>query len=343
MLNSKNLILAGGLLAITGSANAAYEIKISDEDTITFGGFIKMDARYVDGDVGYRDFWIGGGASGVEASQIKFFANESRINTKFVHGEVTGFIEMDFYGGGGNEVISNSYHPRIRHATIKYQDLVVGQTWSTFMNTSSLAETADFAGPHVAEPFIRNTQIRYSTGNWQLAIENPESYKGDPTNDSLPDFVAKYQFKGDWGNVSVAGLARQLNTVGGEEKGAFGMSVAGRIKTSGKDDFRFAVSAGDIGRYVGTTASTDLVGEAVESSVSVMAAYRHFWSDVTRSSVFYGKTTTDLSDRDRSHYGINLFKNYTPNLTFGIEFGQYVVDDQDADSIYAQFSVKYVL
>lgn len=343
MFNSKKLFLTAGLLAFAGTADASYDLNLNHDQKLSFGGFIKIDARYVDGNVGYRDFWIGGGATGVDASQVKFFANESRFNAKYVSGDVTGFIELDFYGGDGNEIITNGYNPRIRHATINYENLVVGQTWSTFMNTSSLAETADFGGPHVAEPFIRNTMIRYIAGNWQVALENPESYQGDPDNDSVPDFVAKYQFAGDWGNVSVAGLARQLHTVGGNEESAFGMSVSGRIKTWGKDDFRFAISSGNLGRYVGTTAATDLVGEEAEESTSVMFAYRHFWTEETRSTLFYGNTTTELSDRDRSHYGINLFKNFTPKLSFGIEAGKYVVDDQNADSLYVQFSAKYVL
>jgi hypothetical protein len=343
MFNNKKLLLASGLLVLAGSANAAYEFKLTDKDSITFGGYIKVDGRYVDGDVGYRDFWIGGGASGEDKSQIKFFANETRFNTKYVHGDVTGFIEMDFYGGSGNEIISNSYNPRIRHATIKYKNILVGQTWTTFMNTSSLAETADFGGPHVGESFVRNTQFRYSNGGFQVSLENPESYGGDPSEDSVPDFIAKYTFKGDWGNVSVAGLARQLNTLGGETESALGVSVAGRIKTTGKDDFRFFAATGNLGRYVGTVAATDLVGEEAEDSTSFMAAYRHFWSEGVRSTVFYGNTTTDLSDRDRSHWGVNLIKNYTPKLSFGAEFGQYTVDDQDADSIYAQVFAKYVL
>ena len=343
MLNKTFKLSALALLTLSSYSHGAYNIDLKSDQKLSFGGFIKIDARYVDGDVGYRDYWIGGGATGVDASQVKFFANESRFNTKYVNGEVTGFIEIDFFGGNGNEVISNSYNPRIRHATIKYQNLTVGQTWSTFMNTSSLAETADFGGPHVAEPFIRNTQIRYSAGNWQVAIENPESYAGDPSNDSLPDLTAKYTFSGKWGNVSISALARQLNTAGGNKESAFGYAVAGRINTAGKDDLRFAISNGNLGRYVGTTAATDLVGEEVEESTSIMFAYRHFWTEQTRSSIFYGNTTTEFSDRDRSHYGINIFKNYTPQLSFGLEAGKYVVDDQDADSLYVQFSAKYTL
>ena len=342
MLKRKGLLL-GGLLAMSTGANAGYTFNLNDNDSLTFGGYIKVDARYVDGDVGYRDFWIGGGAIGDNASQIKIFANETRFNTKYVHGDVTGFIEMDFYSGGGNEIISNSYNPRLRHAFIQYKDVLMGQTWSTFMNTTTFAETADFGGAHVAEAFIRQGQIRYTLGDFQLALENPESYKGDATQDSIPDFIAKYTLKGDWGNVSVAGLARQLNTTGLDKEAAFGGSIAGKISTFGKDDLRFQFAGGNVGRYVGTTAIPDLVDEEVEKSISIMTAYRHFWTETARSSLFFGKTTTDLSDHDRTHWGLNVFKNYTKELSFGLEAGQYIVDDQDAESLYVQLSAKYVL
>lgn len=326
------------------SANAAHTVKTGDDSSLTFGGFIKMDGRYVDGDIAYRDFWIGSGTVLEEdVSQTKFFVNESRINTKYVSDDITGFIEMDFYGGGGNEIISNSVHPRLRHAFIKYKDVTIGQTWTTFMNTSALAETADFAGPMVGEAFVRNTQIRYTNGNWQFAMENPESYGGDPAQDVLPDLVGKYTFKGDWGNVSVAGLFRQLTTATGQDETAVGFSVAGRIKTSGKDDFRFQIHQGNLGRYVGVAAATDLVGEEVETSTSYMAAYRHFWNDDTRSSIYYGNITTDESDRDRSQWGVNVFKNYTKKFSMGVELGAFTMDDMDAESTFLQFSAKYSL
>ncbi len=343
MFKFKKLLLATGLLVMAGAANAGYTVKLSDNDKISFGGFIKADARYVDGTVGYRDFWIGKGTPGADTSQVKFFVNETRFNTKYVHGDVTGFIELDFYGGGGNEIISNSVHPRLRHAFIKYKNVTVGQTWTTFMNTSALAETADFGGPLLAAAFGRNTQIRYTSGNLQLSLENPESYGGDPTQDTMPDVVAKYSFKGDWGNVSVAGLARQLNTSLGNTESAFGYSVAGRIKTVGKNDIRFQLHGGNTGRYVGVAAQKDLAGEQAEESIAFLAAYRHFWSETTRSSLFYGNISTDESDIDHSHYGVNLFKNFTKQLSFGAELGKFVQDESDSDSLYFQLSAKYVL
>jgi hypothetical protein len=347
MLNNKNIIITACTLAISGAANAGYEYKVLDDSTITFGGYIKADVRYVDGNIAASNYWYGSGTVLPEsASNINISANETRFNTKYVHGDVTGFIEMDFYGdavkGGGNEIISNSSNPRLRHAFIKYKNVLVGQTWTTFQNTSSLAEAADFGGPLVASAFIRQGQVRYTMGGLQLAIENPESFGGQTGNDKIPDFIAKYTFKGDWGNVSVSGLARQLQTVGGNSESGFGYGVAGRIKTFGKDDIRFQLHAGNVGRYVGVAAATDLVAEEVEDSTAIMVAYRHFWTDDIRSSVFYGNITTDLSDRDRSHWGVNIFKNYTKELSFGLELGNFEMAEQDADSDYVQLSTKYV-
>lgn len=327
MFTAKKVILASSLLAIATAANASYEIKTGEDSKLIFGGYIKVDTRYVDGNIQATDYWYGGGTVLAEdASNFGVAANETRINTKYIHGDVTGFIEMDFYGdavaGGGNEIISNSSNPRLRHAFIKYKNVLVGQTWSTFQNTSSLVEAANFGGPLVASAFIRQGQIRYTSGGLQLSIENPETYggnnkvQGGTRNDSVPDVIAKYTFKGDWGNVSVSGLARELESMTGNTESAFGYGVAGRIKAFGKDDFRFQLHGGNVGRYIGVTASTDMVGEEVEDTTAIMVAYRHFWTEDIRSSVFYGNTQTDESDCDCTHWGVNVFKNYTKDSIF---------------------------
>ena len=344
LFNKSKLLLATGLLTMAGAANAGYTFNLSDDDKLTFGGFIKVDTRYTSGDAAYRDFWIGTAGVADDQSMVKILANETRFNTKYEHGDVTGFIEMDFYGGQGTgEAYTNGLNPRLRHAFIKYKNVTVGQTWTTFMNTSALAETADFGGPMVGEAFIRNAQIRYSVGNFDVSLENPETTGGDASNDSLPDVVAKYTFKGDWGNVSVAGLFRQLSVDADDNETALGYSVAGRFNVAGKDDIRFQLHGGNTGRYVGVAAASDLVNGKAEDSIGYMAAYRHFWNDDTRSSIFYGNITTDLSDVDRTHWGVNVFTNITKQLSYGIELGQFDMDDKDASSVYGQFSVKYVL
>ncbi|HBR98732.1 MAG TPA: hypothetical protein DD979_15360 [Gammaproteobacteria bacterium] len=340
----KKAALTTALLAGAGTAHASYEFKLTENDTLTFSGFIKVDARYVDGDVGYRDFWIGTGTPLEEdASQFRIFANETRFNTKYVHGDVTGFIEMDFYGGGGNEIVSNSANPRIRHAFISYQNLLAGQTWTTFMNTSAIPESADFAGAAVGLAFVRQGQIRYTLGDFQVAIENPESWGGDTANDDLPDFVGRYNLKGDWGNVSVSGLVRNLTTETGDSETGFGASVAGRVNTVGKDDVRFQVHTGELGRYIGVAFTPDVAGEEIESLTSYIVAYRHFWNDTMRSTVLYGAAEADESDAERNQWSINFFNDLTKKLTMGVEVGEFSMDDADVSSVYGQLSFKYSL
>jgi hypothetical protein len=372
----KKLLLASSILVATGAANAGYEIKLSEEDKIAFGGYIKVDARHVSGDIAYQDFWLGSNLAkdaGKNKSQTNLNANESRFNMKYTHGEVMGFIEMDFINSGqGNEIISNSVAPRLRHAFIKYKNFTVGQTWSTFMNTSALAETLDFAGAAMGEVFVRHTQVRYTNGGLQLSIENPESLGGDNTEDSIPDFIARYNFKGDWGNVSVSGLVRQLNTstvaakaavtagyddagnlvtkaaqavigMNGESESALGYSIAGRINTVGKDDFRFQYSGGEVGRYVGVVSALDVVGSKVEETDAYLVSYRHFWTEDTRSTLTYGHAEADITGWESSQWGVNVIKNLTKQLSVGVEVGNISRDDLDIDSDYAQVSLKYVL
>lgn len=347
----KKLLLTSSLLAVTSVAHAGYDIELSDEDKISFGGYIKIDARYVDGDVAYQPFWTGSGAKlAQDASQFNIFANETRFNMKYTHGDVMGFIEMDFWGGEGNEIVSNSAHPRLRHAFIKYKDVLAGQTWSTFMNTSAIPESADFAGATAGLVFIRQGQVRYTIGNFQVSLENPETWGGDTANDNVPDVIARYNLKGDWGSVSFSALGRQLNTtLSGDSETAIGGSIAGRINSIGKDDFRFQFHHGELGRYVGVGFTKDIdtnqnTGiEQVEETTAYLAAYRHYWNETLRSTVLYGTAKADVSGAERSQWSVNIFENLTKQLAVGFEVGQFKMDDKNADSNYAQLSMQYVL
>jgi hypothetical protein len=351
-VKKNKLLLAAGLLSMAGAANAGYDIKLSDKDTISFGGYIKVDARYVDGDLSHSQYWAGSllhPDAGESKSQLNLNANETRFNMKYTHGDVMGFIEMDFYGGGthggaaANEKISNSSNPRLRHAFIKYKNVLAGQTWSTFMNTSAIPETADFAGPAMGLVFIRQTQVRYTAGNFQVSLENPYTWGGDTESDTMPDVIARYNFKGDWGNISVGGLVRQLNVDSDNTDTGIGYSVAGRVKTVGKDDIRFQLHGGNVGRYVGVGSTIDIADGKAEDTTAYLVAYRHFWTEDLRSTVAYANSKADTTDWESSQWSINLFKNLTKQLSVGVEVGNFSRDDQDADSDYAQLSLKYVL
>lgn len=363
--------LITSLIIASCNANAAITLVSSEvngvKTEVSIGGYAKVDVRHVSGDIAYQDYWVANfpGGAAVDTSHTGFNVKESRLNFKMTHGDVTGFVEFDMYGGGGNEVVSNSTNPRLRHFTIKYKDWLVGQTWTTFMPLHALPEALDFGGPHVGEVFIRQAQVRYTYGNWQFSVENPET-NGDgdvgttssavgltgaqaDADESIPDFVGRYNMKGNWGNFSVAALVRKVDQ-GGLDETAVAANIAGKFKTVGKDDFRFQITAGEAGRYVSAGLTPDIVTDpitadtVVESTTAFTVAYRHFWNETLRSTVFYGSAKTDELERERTHWGVNLLTNITPKLTTGAEFGNYTISDEgieEIDSNYLQLSATY--
>jgi hypothetical protein len=174
--------------AMLGEHEAATAEKIH-KHSYKFGGFVKTDVIYSDYSSGSysgpgRDFYIPGTTpvgDGDGESYLDFHAKESRINFRSTHNLDNGakigtFLEMDFMlSGQGNERVSNSFAPRIRHAFVTYNKWLIGQTWMTFFNVGALPENLDFVGPAESTIFGRQPMIRYTSGNWQFAIENPES------------------------------------------------------------------------------------------------------------------------------------------------------------------------
>ncbi|CAM4191034.1 hypothetical protein [Shewanella aquimarina] len=350
--------LSCALFCLSLSATSAHATSIE------LGGFLKANARYVDGNIAFQDSWSGGGRVVDPAKRTQFSAQESRFNVKLNHEQIFGFAEIDFVGSSqGNPIISNSYAPRLRHAFIQYQGITAGQTWSTLVNTSSFAETADLGGPLVGQAMVRQTLFRYSTPHWQFALENPYTYGTtaqhnedktqwiDTSNDYLPDTIIRYNQAGDWGNVSVSALIRYLDANDSKQWGS-GLSVGAKLFTFGRDDLRLQLHYGNLGRYVGTDAARDIIEGEIETSLSGMFAYRHFWSERSRSTLFYGRTTTEAEQTDRYHWGVNLFTDLTPALSVGVEFGRYEIQDASTDttapsprgaSNYAQLSMQFSL
>lgn len=346
----------GALLAtlISAPSFAGYTIDINDEHKLTLGGYFKADVRNVKGDLAYRDMWVGNNGVKEDTNETRFNVRESRFNVKYQYTDFTGFLEWDFYDDqqptGTTETVTGGHSLRLRHAFIQNGNWKVGQTWSTFMPLVSIAESLDFGGAHVGQTFIRQSQIRYTNGGLELALENPSTQSG--ISQSVPDAVARYTLKGDWGQVAVAGLVRSLDNGGDEAKAdgsQFSYNIHGRIKTFGKDDFRFSYNGGRPGRYVGPAAN---IGDAaidgeIHDVQAITLAYRHFWTETIRTNFYYGSIKiddqigADGKTTDRKHIAINVMKNINPKTTVGVEFGNY--ETESADSDYLQFSVKYAL
>ena len=135
-------------------------------------------------------------------------------------------IEADFYAYCGAECNRNRL--RLRHAYGEYAGWLIGQTWSTFMDTDNLPETVDFNGPPGAT-FRRPTQIRYTYNNpslakFQFAVEEPTD------GARSPNLVARVDKAYDWGNVNARLLSHEQRVSGVSKRGTgFGLGAGYKI------------------------------------------------------------------------------------------------------------------
>ena len=381
----KTLAATAVLCALSSTAYAATAAKIGDTE-FTYGGYIKLDAMWSDYSAGApagssvgRDFYVPStltvGSNDSSDAVFDMHARESRFNfgtaTLLDNGKtVKTKIELDFLASapGGNERVSNSYSPRIRHAFISYDGWLFGQTWSNFQNVGALPEALDFVGPAEGTVFVRQSQIKYTTGAWSFSLENPESTittagGGMAVTDdaSLPDFTARYTHKADWGNFVVAALARQLTyKVGGvdADETSFGVSASGMVKL-GEDNLKFMLTQGKgLGRYVGLNVARGAVlnGDDLDAidSTSGFIAYQHKWNSQWRSTFLYSFLSADNDENLLAMYGdptessqsysANILYSPVKRLTFGAEFKhaeRELESGVDGDMDRLQFSVKY--
>ncbi len=378
----KTLAASAVLCALSSTAYAA---KIGDTE-FTYGGYIKLDAMWSDYSAGApagtsvgRDFYVPStltvGNDNNSDAVFDMHARESRFNfgtaTLLDNGKtVKTKIELDFLASapGGNERVSNSYSPRIRHAFISYDGWLFGQTWSNFQNVGALPEALDFVGPAEGTVFVRQSQIKYTTGAWSFSLENPESTittagGGMAVTDdaSLPDFTARYTHNADWGNFVVTALARQLTyKVGGvdADETSFGVSASGMVKL-GEDNLKFMLTQGKgLGRYVGLNVARGAVlnGDDLDAidSTSGFIAYQHKWNSQWRSTFLYSFLSADNDENLLAMYGdptessqsysANILYSPVKRLTFGAEFKhaeRELESGVDGDLDRLQFSVKY--
>lgn len=366
---------------------AALPMAVNAANTeFSYGGYIKLDviaSEMSDGQLGpdnvSRNFYIPGGTptsngSGKSSSALEYHMKQTRFNFKTVtdleNGDkVTGFIEMDFYGGGTfeNERVSNSNSPRLRHAFIKTGKWTFGQTWTTLMNTGALVESVDFIGISDSTPFVRQAMVRYTNGGLVFALENAETTVTDATGarqisdtSNIPDIVAKYNLKAGDHSFSVAAIGRSLkyktaNNSVDESTSGFGVSFAGKLSIGAADSLKVGASNGALGRYVGLNTANDaaLIGGKLESIslTSAYAGYQHKWNSQMRTNLIHSMLTIDNDkkaagdpNKEASSTRINLMYQPAKALTYGIELSKATLKKEsgnDGDQTRLHFMAKY--
>src|SRR2546422_3339610 len=228
---------------VTGGAVPGSFTLPGSNTSIKLGGYVKFDAVYSDITQGVDavanqqtvDNAIPVGPTGTPADhkrgQLSLHARQTRLNlttsTPTSYGNLTTFIEGDFFGADGNESVTNSNGFRIRHAYGALGNFLAGQYWTNFFDENAYAETVEFGGP-VGEIFVRQAQARWTqpsaAGEWSVSLENPESLfavSGAPLTagsattfrsdrDHYPDIIGRLKGKNPLGTFKAALMARNI-------------------------------------------------------------------------------------------------------------------------------------
>jgi hypothetical protein len=347
-------------LLTTTSLVQSMEVKV--------GGFVKVDAIYdIDQDLGPSlDASVIDTTPGRPSTpNFQMNAMETRVNVTATQDKVKVFVEGDFYGGQGNELVSNSSHFRLRHAYGQVGNFLAGQTWSTFLDANWIDSptTVDFLGPAGAVSTLRQTQFRWTVmEGLDLAIENPENQieigGEDQYRDTLPDFVARYATTGkiSW---QVAGLLQKFEVDGGANDGQseinFGANAGINFATkSGSFSAAVIMNANRYSVYGDSNPLAVISGgnlEVIDSTAGVFG-YNHDWGGKLqgKSTIAIGSIKFDdkyLAATDIDTIGtFHINYRWIPynNVTFMGEVShadKKLVNGNSNDDTRLQFAVQY--
>ena len=388
--NSKHLLSAVTLVSLVAAsamarADQTYKAPGSDT-TLTLRGYVKLDAIWSDRSAGVDSVGdqqlspslipVGATAGEHKKDQVTFHARQSRLalgtSTPTSYGDMTTYIEGDFFGADGNESSTNSNGFRVRHAYGALGKLLAGQTWTNLFDDQTYIETLDFGGP-VGEIFVRQAQVRwtekFASGDWSVSAENPESLIAVPgsatpfrsDSDHSPDFTARVRHTLGRATYSAGALVRNIRvdtaTLGNSGKWGGAVTLTGIVPAGKRDDLRFNANVGDaIGRYqVGgffPDGYLDADGQLhLAHQASGYVGFRHYWTPTLRSTVEYSAanstppvgTAPGINKSDRSQH-LNLIWSPIAAVNLGAEYihAQRTVVGGDRGSLNRfQLSAQY--
>jgi len=310
--------------------------------------------------------------SGVFNSQVSI--RPTRLNLDYLIpstqvGEVRFFVEVDFLGD------VNATTPRLRHAYAQAKNLLIGQTFTNFMDPDAIPDTLDPQGPNGLVN-LRNPQFRYgfSLGggrSFYLSTEEPSSdipsstaqFNAQPNSPS-PDGTIRFRQEFQRGHVQASGLFRSIAAF--EPSGVtdtvfgWGVNLAGGVRTFGRDNIIFEGTYGHgIARYVQDTAGLGIDAQLTGSpphfrgtpETAVEGDYQHYWTARLRSNAVYGfvqvvnSSSEPATTYHRGEYTAgNLIWNLAGSLDLGAEFlygWQILKSGGEGNAPRILFSAKY--
>lgn len=272
------------LLCLFAGVASAVEFDVKGT-SVNLGGYIKLMALYdIDGNVdGSIPNGMGDeinaygvpldGTANADEDRFSMTARESRLfiktRTNTNLGIVSTHLEGDYNSDSdySSDTWSNSRQFRLRHAagtlTFGENAVLIGQTWTTFMDFAGAVPVMDLAGDP-GQPFVRQPQIRF-THNFNrghfisIAAENPDRgftrggtlFKNmeSSSTDKMPDIIVKYFWSNDRFHISPKLLVRRFE-LDGQSTMAWAGSLTGHVGFGEGHRFTFGVTYGDgVGRY----------------------------------------------------------------------------------------------
>jgi Porin subfamily len=269
--------------------------------------------------------------------------------------------------------------PELNQLFVRFGDrLIVGKTYSTFMDEDALPTTLDYNGPS-GVTFVRQWLARVSIpfgSGWALQASVEEAQADLTGGGALvvlqsdarrPDLAARLRYEGDFGHVQLAGLSRSISVTAASPFGTrdwhvngTGVSASGSLNTVGDDTLLWqAVTGKGVGRYfndplsstglaLGTNGRFDLV-----RSSGVTLYYQRKWAPDWMT--VGGASTLWVSDdglrqpdelRRVVYASVNLLHRLAPTLIVGGEllWGEATrVDGTSATNARVQLSVRYLV
>ncbi|WP_157995323.1 DcaP family trimeric outer membrane transporter [Peristeroidobacter soli] len=289
--------------------------------------------------------------SGSDASNFNGSIRGSRFMADFripvgESGSARTFVQYDFFGPNGTTA------PRLRHFYAQLNNVLVGQTFTNFMDPDAFGDELDNQGVNAAVS-VRLAQARYSFGlgggaSASISLEDPDSSIAFSIADTpvttltaAPDVTLKFRNEWELGHLQLASVFRDLGVQlpDGARKSTLGWGVnaTGGIEVFGRDSIVLGVAYGHgIARYVGDTAGagldaapespTDLSLKALPL-LAAYGSYQHYWSPRMRSSATFGHVKVDNTAfqapgtyHKSSYSGLNLIWNPIGSLDVGAEF-----------------------
>lgn len=316
--------------------------------------------------------WDGGRRGTIHAKGTRL-SLELRRPIPDSRGSLRIYSEYDFFGDSS----SSGMDFRARHFYSQAWNVLIGQTFTAFMDVDAFPDVVDYQGPNGIvnrrQPQLRYTHPLYDGDHKALlfaSVEQPggridTAASGFPAGASVvnhvPDAVLGARWESGHGHVQLSGIARQLayeTDVGiDEETVGWGASLSGSLNVFTTDKLSAQVTYGEgVARYI-----NDLGGQNYDAAMdggrlvalpvfAAMVGYTHPWNAEWRSTLAGGYVQVDAPASlgglalDHTLYGsLNLMWHPTVSFRTGLEFltgAKETANDAEREAYRINFVIR---